>query len=109
MKNNRYEFIGNQIKIAREKSGISQKQLAEAIGYESSTAVSLFEAGQREVAIETLEKIAETLKYNIEFFLGKENLAPSIEVALRAEKDLSKGEKDKIQDFIEFIKSKRND
>jgi len=100
--------IGQRIRNAREKSGVSQKKLAELVGYESSTAISLIESGQREVGAKTLEKIAEVLKCDVNFLLGREVDAPNIEYALRADKNLTREDEDKIQDFIEFIKSKND-
>ena len=40
----RYKFIGARIKEAREALSMSQKSLAEALGYESATAISLIES-----------------------------------------------------------------
>ena len=52
-----YPQIGKRIKDAREKEGLSQKSLAEAVGFESATAISLIESGERRVSIEDLDKI----------------------------------------------------
>ena len=40
------KLIGIRIKEAREAVGISQKALADAVGFESATAISLIEAGE---------------------------------------------------------------
>ena len=102
----RYILIGKKIKEARESMRWSQRQLAEAIGFETSTAISLIEAGERRVAIEDLEKIAEVLHKNIKYFLGGEEKA-SLRFALRADKNLSPKDKERILEFIEFIKSRK--
>ena len=104
---NKYKLIGSRIKEARELKGISQLELAKAIGYESATAISLFEAGARKVSIEDLEKISEVLLNDINYFLGYENMKIDLEYALRANKELSLEDKIDILEFIEFIK-KRN-
>lgn len=102
----RYTVIGRKIKEARESMRWSQKQLAEAIGFETSTAISLIEAGERKVAIEDLEKIAEVLNKNTEYFLGVDGKT-SLRFALRADKNLTPGDKEKVLDFIDFIKSRK--
>ena len=64
MKNtqNKAQFIGSQIKKARETKGISQLDLAKQLGFESATAISLIENGDRKVTAENLEKIANSFK-----------------------------------------------
>lgn len=110
MKNDddKYKYIGSKIKEARETSNILQKDLAFAIGYESATAISLLEAGKRQVSVDDLGKIAEFLNRDIKFFLGEEERPVDVKVALRADKDLTDKDKDTILHFIELAK-KRND
>ena len=104
----RFIFIGKKIKEARELMGWFQKELAEAVGFETSTAISLIEAGERRVAINDLEKIADVLHQNLKYFLGEDEKT-NFRFALRANKDLSQKDKERILDFIDFIKSKRNE
>jgi len=104
----RYKFIGKKIKEAREALSMSQKALAEALGYESATAISLIESGERRVKIEDLEKIAEVLQRDLEYFLGKESKKIDIKVALRASKELTEKDKEAILHFIEIAKKRRN-
>lgn len=103
---NRYTFIGRKIKEARDSMRWSQRQLAEAIGFESNTAISLIEAGERRVAVDDLEKIAKVLHKNTKYFLGEQEKS-NFHFALRADKNLSSEDKAKIFEFIEFIKSKK--
>ncbi|MEK9151223.1 MAG: helix-turn-helix transcriptional regulator [Patescibacteria group bacterium] len=100
--------IGAKIREARDVQGISQLGLAQALGYESATAISLIESGSRKLRVEDLEKISEALHRDIKFFLGQEEKAPDVKFALRADKDLTKKDVDSILDFIEFAKKKRN-
>lgn len=102
---NKYFLIGSKIKEARQDVNMSQKELAELIGFDSSTAISLIEAGQRKVSIDDLEKISKILQKDIKFFLGEEEKT-NIIYALRADKDLSKADKDSIINFINYIKEK---
>lgn len=104
----KYRSIGGRIKKARESAHMSQADLAERLGFESPTAVSLIESGQRKVTITVLEKISDVLHTDINFFLGKEVKSVGVQFALRSEKNLSKDDKDKILEFIEFVKNKKS-
>lgn len=101
------KFIGSKIREAREAAQKSQKDLADAIGFESATAISLIEAGERKVKVEDLEKISDFLHRDIKFFLGIEE-KQDIRFALRADDNLSKQDQDEILSFIDFVKKKRN-
>ena len=68
----RAQSIGFQIKTAREEAGISQLELAKVLGFESATAISLVESGERKITADNLEKIANTLHLDINYFLGRE-------------------------------------
>jgi transcriptional regulator with XRE-family HTH domain len=109
MKNeeNPYKLIGARIKEARDAAGISQKDLAEYVGFESATAVSLIEAGERKVSVNDLDKFAEYLHRDIKFFLGKDE-TPSFRTALRADKDLTPKDQKQIMDFVDFIKKQKD-
>lgn len=102
------KLIGQKIREAREAAEKSQKELSDALGFESATAISLIESGERKAKIEDLEKMSEFLRRDIKFFLGIEEKA-DIRFALRADKDLSKKDQDKILSFIEFVKRKKDE
>ena len=101
------KFIGSKIREARETAQKSQKDLADAVGFESATAISLIEAGERKVRVEDLEKMSEFLHRDIKFFLGIEE-KQDIRFALRADNNLSKKDQDEILGFIDFVKNKKN-
>lgn len=104
---NKSRFIGAQIKKAREETNISQIDLAKALGFESGTAISLIESGERKVTAENLELIAKTLHRDIRYFLGMDKIETvDVQVALRADKDISNEDKDAILRFIEMAKKK---
>ncbi len=103
--NNKAEFIGGQIKKAREEEGVSQTDLAKALNFESSTAISLIESGSRKITAENLEKIAEVLHKDIYFFLGKDSkYTGDIQVALRTDKSISPKTKQVIQNILKLDK-----
>lgn len=51
---------GKRIKDARNKSGLTQKQLGERLGV-SESAVAQYESGQRVPKVDTLQRIADAL------------------------------------------------
>jgi transcriptional regulator with XRE-family HTH domain len=109
---NRYEAIGSRIREARERAGLLQQDLAVAVGFESATAISLIEKGLRKVSIPYLDKIAETLHTTTIELLGEGEIVQSdpistVRFALRADKELSKQDEEKVMDFYSFIKNKR--
>ncbi len=103
---NKYVFIGKNIRTARELAGISQRELAEKLGYESSTTVSYIEAGERKVTIVDLEKIAQILDRDIRYFIGQPEEQLNVRVALRAEAGLGEKDKDAILHIIEMAKNR---
>jgi transcriptional regulator with XRE-family HTH domain len=98
--------IGRRLREAREKAGLSQAQLAKELGYESATAVSLIEAGERRFKTEDLQKAAEALHRDIGYFLGQEGNKVDLKVALRADKDLTDEDKSAVLHFIELAKKR---
>ena len=109
MKNeeNTNDFIGKKIKIAREEAKMSQIDLAKAIGFESGTAISLIESGERKVTIENLNLIGSVLHRDITYFLGKDiDKEVDVKVALRADKNISDDDKTAILHFIEMAKDR---
>ncbi|MDE1970087.1 MAG: helix-turn-helix transcriptional regulator [Patescibacteria group bacterium] len=98
--------IGKRLREAREKAGLSQAQLAQELGYESATAVSLIEAGERKFKAEDFQRAAEVLHQTVGYFLGQENRIPDIKVALRADKDLTDADKKAVLHFIELAKKR---
>ncbi|MBP6948719.1 MAG: helix-turn-helix transcriptional regulator [Candidatus Pacebacteria bacterium] len=104
---NKAQSIGIQIKIAREEAGMSQMELAKVLGFESATAISLVEAGERKITADNLEKIAEALHRDIYFFLGRDSkYTPDVKVALRADKNISETAKKTILNILEMDKKK---
>lgn len=100
------ETIGKNIKIAREEAGISQLALAKALGFESATAISFIESGERKISAENLAMLAKILHRDVKFFFGQENTPIDVQVALRADKDLNKEDREAIMRFIELAKNK---
>lgn len=102
----KYKQIGSRIKDAREKEGITQADLAKALGYSSPTFISLIEAGERKVRIDDLEKIAKILHREVQLLISGTSTIkqPSIKMALRADKDLDAEDVKKVESLVDTLK-----
>lgn len=96
--------IGQKIKEARENAGLSQLELAKHLGFESATAISLIEGGDRKISAENLVSLAKILQRDIKFFYGQEGDQIDVQVALRADKNLNDADREAILRFIELAK-----
>lgn len=100
------ENFNDNLKEARIKAGLTQKTVSENIGVAKST-YSLYESGGREPSVNTIKKIADILNVSADTLLGIENDATTIAAHLNTG-DLTDIEREDVQNYIEFIKTKRN-
>lgn len=99
------EKFNENLKLARERKGLSQKDVAEKIGVAKST-YSLYESGNREPNVQTIKKIADLLKITADELLGLDE--PSQTIAAHFDGDeYTEDELDEIRNFAAFVKSKR--
>ena len=95
------------MKIARKKKKMSQKDVAEIVGVAKST-FSLYESGNREPNIETIRKISRVLEISPnELFRTEED--PSLIAAHFEGEGFTPEEIAKIEEFAAFIKSRRKE
>lgn len=103
--NRKYIEIGGRIRDARDKEGLTQAELASQLGYSSPTFISLIEDGKRKVRIDDLEKIGKILHRDVDFFIrGEVGQATSVNMALRADKNLDQNDIKTIETVIEALK-----
>ncbi|WP_022852064.1 helix-turn-helix transcriptional regulator [Limisalsivibrio acetivorans] len=108
IKNNRE--IGERIKKVREMRGLSKKDLSDTTGY-NMTFLAGIELGQGEFERETIDTIAEVLKYDADELLGKgENIStePQPMVAERDNVDYLPGSP-QAQHHLEDVAAGRTD
>lgn len=72
------KIIGERIRLARERLGISQEELAMRIG-KTQNAVSTYENGTRGIHISELPVLAEALGVPIAYFFGDLNPVEELE------------------------------
>lgn len=98
----KYKIIGSKIREIRQKKGLSQKALADAVGFDSATSISLIESGERKISVVDLEKTAEFLNEELNYFLGAK---PTVRVSFRAD-GLDEKDTEVIQHIIEMAKKR---
>lgn len=99
------ENFNENLKYARERRGLSQKEVAEGIGVAKST-YSLYESGNREPNVQTIKKIADFLNISADDLLGISEEPQTLAAHFEGE-DFTEDEMDEIKRFAEFVKNKR--
>ena len=99
------ENFNENLKKARIKSGLSQKEVSENIGVAKST-YSLYESGNREPNVNTIKKIADVLNVSADTLLGIDE-EPTTMAAHFDGDEYTEDELDEIRQFAEFVKNKR--
>lgn len=99
------ENFNENLKEARIKSGLSQKEVSENIGVAKST-YSLYESGNREPNVNTIKKIADVLNVSADTLLGIDE-EPTTMAAHFDGDEYTEDELDEIRQFAEFVKNKR--
>ena len=90
--------IGRNIKLFREKSGISQEEIADYVGIKRDE--------KREVSLLHLGKIADYLNIDLESFLEEDptEIKPDLALAFRAN-ELTPSDRDQIVFFKRVVKN----
>ena len=95
--------FNENLKTAREKKNITQKEVADSIGVAKST-YSLYESGNREPNVQTIKKIADTLNVSADDLLGL-NEQPTTMAAHFDGDEYTEDELDEIRQFAAFVKN----
>lgn len=102
------DTIGKRIKLAREKAGLTQSELAIKLGYTTPTAVSLIEDDKRSVKVETLQKIADELHQDVNYIASGQPVKTSVKTALRADANFDSQDLKQIENFIDYLMSQKD-
>lgn len=98
------DYFNENLKDARLKKNLSQKEVAEKIGVAKST-YSLYESGNREPNVDTIKKIADVLDVSADKLLGLET--DNITLAAHFDGDeYTEAELNEIRQFAEFVKNR---
>ena len=97
--------FNENLKSARIKSGLSQKDFAESIGVAKYT-YSLYESGNREPNVNTIKKISDCLNVSADTLLGLNEEQTTLAAHFDGS-EYTEDELDEIRQFAEFVKNKR--
>lgn len=97
--------FNENLKAARERRNMSQKEVAEGIGVAKST-YSLYESGNREPNVPTIKKIADFLNVSADDLLGINDEPQTIAAHFDGD-EYTEEELEEIKQFAEFVKNKR--
>ena len=107
----RWKNIGSRIKEARQRVGLTQKQMAELVGV-SSHAVWCWESGKMKPSHEHLVELAYRCEMSTDWILGRDVLEAELlkeaDVSFRnAIEGLPMEDVESIQEFIRFVRERR--
>ena len=88
-------FNSSRLKVARQRSGLTKRQLAESIGVDPR-AISGFEAGEYDPSEDNLTSIAQALDYPKQFFFADDiDIPDAAGVSFRAMSKMTAKQRDK--------------
>lgn len=98
-------YIGYNIKLFREKCGLSQEEVADFSGIKREI-LSYYENGKREVSLLHLEKIAEYMNIDLEVFLEENpsEIQADLALAFRAD-EVTPSDREQIAYFKRIVKN----
>ncbi len=98
-------IIGNNIKLFRDRLGLSQSDIASYCGI-SREMLSYYENGNREVSLFHLGKISDLMNIEMEVFLEEDskNVQPELALAFRAD-ELTPKDRANIAYFKSIVKN----
>lgn len=97
-----YEKIGERIRQAREAKHISQGELAKAMGYQSASTVSYYEAAERKISVLDLHRAATALNVPIEYFLHGEDATEKTQYLRLRAQYVHPAVREAVVDFLLF-------
>lgn len=97
-------LLGKRIKEIRKKKGLSQEQLAEMIGLESSNSISNVENGYNYPSIQNLEKMLKVLNCSFPAVFTFEQHKNS-DILIKEINELLINNPEKISDFYKILKA----
>ncbi|NQU83364.1 MAG: helix-turn-helix transcriptional regulator [Parcubacteria group bacterium] len=102
--------IGENIKKLREKLKLSQGELAKNVGKQTATYIAFIEKGERNITTVDLMAIAKQLGATVASLIGEEKIkSTTFKEALRASKDLTPSDRNKMEHYFDYIKSGKDD
>jgi transcriptional regulator with XRE-family HTH domain len=103
-KNDENSKIHERLRLARERAGLSQGQIAKLMNLHRPT-ISEIEAGRRKVNTEELSSFAKLYDVNLTWLLNQDpDTNPMVELAARELSNLKPEDLDKILNLLKSLK-----
>ncbi|MDD6632058.1 MAG: helix-turn-helix transcriptional regulator [Lachnobacterium sp.] len=103
------EVMGLRIKALRELRKLSQTELAEKVGYKDKTAIAKVEAGKVDLPQSKIYAFAKALGTTISYLFSEDNVGEHQTLSAHFDNgEYTVAELDEINQFANFVKSKRN-
>ena len=97
--------FNENLKLAREKKNMTQKEVADGIGVAKST-YSLYESGNREPNVQTIKKISDVLNVSADELLGLNSENTTIAAHFDGN-EYTAEELEDVRAYAEFVKNRR--
>lgn len=111
-------MYGKIIRKLRKEKKMTQKELSEMCGFESSSAIAMVERGERKPSIETLEKLSTIFEVSIDYLLGKteevypgeiDDLEDEYKVLYRKYEKMTKDDRTRLLKMIDLFDTGNHD
>lgn len=99
--------LGRRLKNAREAAGLSQEHVAAELGL-PRPAISLIETGSRKVDALELARLAKLYGHSLAYFADEGPEPDRISILRRAVEGLSVGDREKVLEYANLLKSKNH-
>ncbi len=103
--------FGEMLKSLRIEQRYTQQELADILNLSKSN-ISKYESNSIEPNLDTIQKIADFFKVSTDYLLGRSIIRnPETQgktIAAHQDGELTEEEKEELNDFVDFLYSKRN-
>jgi len=105
MATNQWKKVGENIRIMRNANGYTQGVVAEYLGLKNHTIISYYESGERSIALEHLNKLADLFGVGLDVILNENPNEQKVEAILAYRKEeLMPEDLEKIASFYQIVK-----
>jgi transcriptional regulator with XRE-family HTH domain len=102
-------IFSERIKKLRKEKGLTQEELGSVLG-RTKYNISNYELGRRQPDNDTLRALAKFFDVSVDYLLGESNVRHQHDVlAFHTTGDLTEEEWEEIKNYIDFVRSKRDD
>mgnify|MGYP001601919329 CR=1 FL=1 len=98
--------LGGKIQGLRKSRGMTQKELADFLGY-SESFISYVEGGERSMAVTDLQKIAQIFSVDVDFLLEKPKTA-HFRADTNSQQNIKINYDEMMEDFLKYVDENPN-